>query len=125
METARGGFSGMGHARGYGSLIENGKAGRNHKSSRGFVAVLFREDVDAEHHGIQRAAMDFVLQLLAGDDGVAVGFGKFNNVVEGVHDRIRPRKDAADSTTDLIVSTLLRPSARICRDQRKHSMKVI
>ena len=26
------------------------------RGRRGFVAVLFREDVDAEHHGIQRAA---------------------------------------------------------------------
>ncbi len=49
--------------------------------------------------------MEFILQFVAGDEGVTVGFGKFENVVEVVHGGTKRRKDVADSTTDLILLT--------------------
>jgi predicted kinase len=49
--------------------------------------------------------LEFVLQFVAGDEGVAVGFCKFDNVIKVVHNRIRQRRDDADSTTDLILFT--------------------
>src|SRR6266705_7186755 len=68
------------------SIFQAPGAARNHKISRGFIAVVFREDNDAELHGIQRAAMYFGLQLVAGNLGSSVSLRQFDNVLKIPHD---------------------------------------
>lgn len=44
--------------------------------------------------------MEFVLQLVTGDEGVTVGFRQIHNAVEIVHGGTKRRKDGADSNPD-------------------------